>query len=229
MLFSSSFLSLPLPPLFRIDQTGRRRRRRRRRRKRRRKSVLWFSFLCLWATTPLAHLRHLFYCLAQAAKKKKKDEKDFFCVCDKFCAQRYLPVTITRVGNFFGKWRGAINQEGGGGGNIAPNFTVCEEIIHVEIDPFFFVCVCSEKVIKWCFNLTACATKVKENLKSLLLLLDSYNYLFFVYLFSDYLNSRCQSYNVDTNSRSGRRKLERDSIVNFFEKICLRGSQYSCY
>jgi hypothetical protein len=39
----------------------------------------------------------------------------------------------------------------------------------------------------------------------------------------DYANSRCQSYDLDTNSRSGRKKLEKDSIVNFFEKICLRG------
>ncbi len=69
-------------------------------------------------------------------------------MCDKFCAQRYLPVTIRLVVIFCGIGRGAINQVGGGGGNIAPNFTVCEEIIHVEIDPFFFVCVCSEKVIK---------------------------------------------------------------------------------
>lgn len=39
----------------------------------------------------------------------------------------------------------------------------------------------------------------------------------------DYLNSRCQSYDIDTNSRSGKQKLEKDSIVNFFEKTCLRG------
>ena len=37
------------------------------------------------------------------------------------------------------------------------------------------------------------------------------------------MNSRCQSYDVDTNTRSGRQKLEKDSIVNYFEKICLRG------
>ena len=42
-------------------------------------------------------------------------------------------------------------------------------------------------------------------------------------LFSDYMNSRCQSYDVDTNTRTGRQKLEKDSIVNYFEKICLRG------
>ena len=42
-------------------------------------------------------------------------------------------------------------------------------------------------------------------------------------LFSDYANSRCQSYDIDTNSRSGRKRLEKDAIVNLFEKICLRG------
>jgi len=39
----------------------------------------------------------------------------------------------------------------------------------------------------------------------------------------DYLNSRCQSYNIDTDSGVGRRALETDSGVNFFEKLCLRG------
>eukprot|EP00095_Tigriopus_kingsejongensis_P000115 maker-scaffold983_size73474-snap-gene-0.8 protein:Tk00115 transcript:maker-scaffold983_size73474-snap-gene-0.8-mRNA-1 annotation:"PREDICTED: uncharacterized protein LOC100909276" len=39
----------------------------------------------------------------------------------------------------------------------------------------------------------------------------------------DYLNSRCQSYDISTDSRSSRQMLQRDSIVNFFEKICLRG------
>ena len=42
---------------------------------------------------------------------------------------------------------------------------------------------------------------------------------------SDYANSRCQSYDLDTNSRTGRKRLEKDSIVNFFEKICLRGGK----
>ena len=40
------------------------------------------------------------------------------------------------------------------------------------------------------------------------------------------MNSRCQSYDVDTNTRSGRQKLEKDSIVNYFEKICLRGGKF---
>jgi hypothetical protein len=44
---------------------------------------------------------------------------------------------------------------------------------------------------------------------------------------TDYLNSRCQSYDVDTNSKSGRKKLEKDSIVNYFEKICLKGGKFS--
>ena len=49
---------------------------------------------------------------------------------------------------------------------------------------------------------------------------------FFLFLLPlDYANSRCQSYEIDTNSRSGRKKLEKDSIVNFFEKICLRGGK----
>ena len=47
------------------------------------------------------------------------------------------------------------------------------------------------------------------------------------FLLTDYANSRCQSYDLDTNSRSGRKKLEKDSIVNFFEKICLRGGKQS--
>ena len=50
--------------------------------------------------------------------------------------------------------------------------------------------------------------------------------LTFLLLFPDYANSRCQSYDIDTNSRSGRKRLEKDSIVNFFEKICLRGGTY---
>ena len=50
--------------------------------------------------------------------------------------------------------------------------------------------------------------------------------LTFLLLFPDYANSRCQSYDIDTNSRSGRKRLEKDSIVNFFEKICLRGGKY---
>ena len=45
--------------------------------------------------------------------------------------------------------------------------------------------------------------------------------------FSDYLNSRCQSYDISTDTRKGRKALEKDSIVNFFEKVCLRGSKYS--
>ena len=49
--------------------------------------------------------------------------------------------------------------------------------------------------------------------------------LTFLLLFPDYANSRCQSYDIDTNSRSGRKRLEKDSIVNFFEKICLRGGK----
>ena len=47
------------------------------------------------------------------------------------------------------------------------------------------------------------------------------------FLLSDYLNSRCQSYDVETDSKSGRAKLETDSTVNYFEKICLRGGKWS--
>ena len=54
---------------------------------------------------------------------------------------------------------------------------------------------------------------------------DKVDDLFLLFLSSDYANSRCQSYEIDTNSRSGRKKLEKDSIVNFFEKICLRGGK----
>jgi hypothetical protein len=42
----------------------------------------------------------------------------------------------------------------------------------------------------------------------------------------DYLNSRCQSYDIDSNSEAGRKKLGKDSIVNYFEKTCLRGSEF---
>ncbi len=45
------------------------------------------------------------------------------------------------------------------------------------------------------------------------------------YSSTDYANSRCQSYDLDANSRSGRKRLEKDSIVNFFEKVCLRGGK----
>ena len=51
----------------------------------------------------------------------------------------------------------------------------------------------------------------------------NFRYFLLFFLFSDYMNSRCQSYDVDTNTRTGRQKLEKDSIVNYFEKICLRG------
>ena len=52
---------------------------------------------------------------------------------------------------------------------------------------------------------------------------------FLAFFISDYANSRCQSYDIDTNSRSGRKRLEKDSIVNFFEKICLRGGKFSTF
>jgi len=39
----------------------------------------------------------------------------------------------------------------------------------------------------------------------------------------DYQNSRCQSYSLDTETSIGRSKLQTDSGVNFFEKVCLRG------
>lgn len=42
---------------------------------------------------------------------------------------------------------------------------------------------------------------------------------------ADYLNSRCKGYDVDTDSRTGRQRLEKDSAVNFFEKICLKGGE----
>lgn len=47
----------------------------------------------------------------------------------------------------------------------------------------------------------------------------------FAFSFTDYLNSRCQSYDIDTSTRAGRAKLEVDSTVNFFEKVCLRGGK----
>ena len=43
----------------------------------------------------------------------------------------------------------------------------------------------------------------------------------------DYHNSRCQSYDIKTDSPADRSKLQTDSGVNFFEKLCLRGMKQS--
>ncbi|XP_023323415.1 uncharacterized protein LOC111697594 [Eurytemora carolleeae] len=43
------------------------------------------------------------------------------------------------------------------------------------------------------------------------------------FMIGHYQNSRCQSYNINTETGNGRRALQTDSGVNFFEKICLRG------
>ena len=50
------------------------------------------------------------------------------------------------------------------------------------------------------------------------------------YLFcfiSDYHNSRCQSFSINTDTKGGRAKLQPDSGVNFYEKLCLRGVKQS--
>ena len=44
---------------------------------------------------------------------------------------------------------------------------------------------------------------------------------------SDYHNSRCQSFSINTETQVGRSKLQPDSGVNFYEKLCLRGVKQS--
>jgi hypothetical protein len=49
-----------------------------------------------------------------------------------------------------------------------------------------------------------------------------------MFVYPDYQNSRCQSYSLSTDSPTGRKKLQTDSGVNYFEKICLRGVRCDC-